>query len=209
MVSNGAYYLKAFHQGDYTLLEKDPNYWDAEHVAGSRVKVVTRTDPAASLVEFENGSLDVLTTVPMQFAPELLLEKRDDVHLQPVFGTYYYVFNCTRPPLNDARVRMTLGWPGGGQAVYCGEGDALLQRPANGLTPVGSIPGYDTPHGQDRDVARARKLLAEAGFPDGKGMRPIELLYNTGGDAFSGGPGGGTDVGAGAEYSGGAEGGGS
>jgi len=45
--------------------------------------------------------------------------------------------------------------------------------------PPDSINGYKSPPQLQRDVQEARRLLAEAGFPDGKGLQSIELLYNT------------------------------
>src|SRR5258706_6524556 len=52
------------------------------------------------------------------------------------------------------------------------------ELPAYALTPPGTA-GYTCRTPLHGDLAEAKRLLAEAGYPDGKGMPKIELLFNT------------------------------
>ena len=97
--------------------------------------------------------------------------------MTPYLGTYYFRFNMMRPPTSDVRVRRALG-----QAV---DREALTkfvtragEIPTSSFVPAG-LTGYEGVRGLRFDPAAARKLLAEAGYPDGKGFPKTELVYNT------------------------------
>jgi oligopeptide transport system substrate-binding protein len=102
----------------------------------------------------------------------------------PAFGTYFYNFNCGpvladgRPnPLSDARVRRALAMSVDKQGIVerirrCGE------RAAAGIIPPGSIQGYSSPKGLSFDPEAARSLLADAGYPQGRGLPVLEILFN-------------------------------
>ncbi|MCW8139057.1 MAG: peptide ABC transporter substrate-binding protein [Planctomycetota bacterium] len=89
---------------------------------------------------------------------------------------FLITFNTSRPPFDDARVRRAMS--------MCIDREAITrdllragQVPATWFTPA--MPGYEPPRGLGFDRERARRLLAEAGYPDGKGFPTVELLYNT------------------------------
>jgi oligopeptide transport system substrate-binding protein len=94
----------------------------------------------------------------------------------PVYGSYFYTFNTRKPPLNDARVRLALNLALDRQALveHVTRGGQL---PEYTLTPPSAL--YKPVAQIHENVAEAQKLLAEAGYPGGKGVPPIELLYNT------------------------------
>lgn len=123
-------------------------------------------------------------------------DPRKDIHAVPAFGTYWYNFNClpTLPdgranPLADARVRrafaMTID-----KASIVRDVQRLGNPVARTIIPRGSIGGYESPEGlecisdaktepeRQAIVARARQLLAEAGYPDPSAMPTIEILFN-------------------------------
>jgi oligopeptide transport system substrate-binding protein len=108
------------------------------------------------------------------------------VKYSPSIGTYYYMLNTRKAPLNDARVRKAL-------ALAIDRGQIVKyitkagEKPALGFVPYG-IPdaggknvfrqvGGD--YFKDANVSEAKKLLAEAGYADIKKFPPIEVLYNT------------------------------
>ena len=104
------------------------------------------------------------------------LKLRDDYLVSPQVGTYYYVFNVTDPALKDARVRKAL-------TMALDRKELVTKVTKGGQLPADSIAppmaGYTPAKGNAYDVAKAKALLAEAGFPDGKGFPKLTVIYNT------------------------------
>ncbi len=180
LVTNGPFALADWKFKQYLLLEPNAHYWDREKVHCDRLIIKAISDPRAALLAYQSGTVDILTFVPPQFGHDLLAQVdagRTDIHYQPVFGTYYYVVNCTRPPLTDPRVRKALALAIDRKKIV--DDVARMRQRALGLiVPPNAIPGYKSPDGLEMDLPEARRLLADAGFPDGKGFRTLELLYN-------------------------------
>jgi oligopeptide transport system substrate-binding protein len=123
-------------------------------------------------------------------------DPRAHVHATPVFGTYFWNFNCLsvlpdgRPnPLGDKRVRRALAMMIDKRVIaedVRGVGEVVART----LVPPGSIGGYASPQGlpclsdcatpeqRQELIAEARALLAEAGFPDPAAMPSLELAFN-------------------------------
>jgi oligopeptide transport system substrate-binding protein len=95
----------------------------------------------------------------------------------PYLGTYYYLLNIDQPPLDDVRVRQALSL-----AIDRDRLNNTVLHGANvsaySITPPGTL-GYQPPVLFSHDVQRARQLLSDAGFPDGRGWPGLELIYNT------------------------------
>ncbi|MFZ5953052.1 MAG: ABC transporter substrate-binding protein, partial [Candidatus Rifleibacteriota bacterium] len=93
------------------------------------------------------------------------------------WGTNYLGMNLKKPPFDSKLVRQTLNFAIDRQVIV----QLVLNdraRIANGVLPPG-ITGFDPKlAGYVYDPAKARELLAQAGFPDGKGFPEIELQYN-------------------------------
>jgi oligopeptide transport system substrate-binding protein len=181
LVTNGAYVLTDWKFKEYLSLEPNPHYWDRKNVKTDRLVIKALSDPRAALLAFDSGTVDALTFIPQQFIEDLLAQKdpaqRRLIHYQPVFGTYYFEFNCTRGPLADKRVRKALCLAVDRQKIV-DDVTRMHQRPLGVIVPPDAIPGYVSPEGLGMDVEAARKLLAEAGYPGGKGIPPLEILYN-------------------------------
>jgi oligopeptide transport system substrate-binding protein len=111
-------------------------------------------------------------------------DPRKNIHPFPSFGTYFYNFNCMERlpdgrvnPFHDARVRRAFAMALDKQSIVTNVrrgGEPV----ATALIPPGSIGGYQSPKGVAFDPAGARKLLAEAGYPDGKGFITVDILFN-------------------------------
>ena len=88
------------------------------------------------------------------------------LHIDPYLGTDFYRINVTKPPLDDKRVRRALALT---IDLGCVVADVLRggQLPAFCLTPPGTA-GYTSRAQLHEDVAEAKRLLAEAGYPDGE-----------------------------------------
>ena len=104
-------------------------------------------------------------------------EHPDLLHIAPMFGTYFYRLVVTKPPLNDPRVRRALAMAIDREAITKNI-TRTGQTPAFTLVPPG--PGdYQPVQKITEDVPAAQKLLADAGYPDGKGFPTMQLLFNT------------------------------
>ena len=104
------------------------------------------------------------------------IKLRKDFQVAPYYGTYYYIFNVTRKPLDDPSVRKALSMAFDRQALV----DKVTkggQLPAFTFVPASA--GFKPPKGLGYNIEEAKKLLAEAGFPGGKGFPTFQILYNT------------------------------
>jgi oligopeptide transport system substrate-binding protein len=124
------------------------------------------------------GEVDWLpqNNYPPDLAPDL--RKRSDFSIGPALIVYYYRINSTRKPFDDVRVRRALNLAVDRELITR-EVLGVGQTPAFHFVPPG-IRGYTPPDtALGFDVAQAKQLLADAGFPDGKGFPKFGILYNT------------------------------
>jgi len=177
IVTNGPFVLKKWQPNQVIVAEKFPGYWDAATVRLNAIHFYPIDSVEAEERAFRAGQLHLT-----EFAPVSKIDayRRDAPHLlrrDPYLGTYFYRFNTRRPPLNDVRVRRALALAVDRQAIVARilRGD---QRPAHALTPPGTA-GYTAAAGIPTDLPAARQLLKEAGFEGGRGLPPIEVLYNS------------------------------
>lgn len=175
IVGNGPFSLEGWVPQDKITVVKNDTYWDADAVKIDKIIIYPIDDENTSLNMFLQGDLDWVETVPDARLEEMKL--RDDYHVNASFITYYYEFNMTKAPFDDARVRKALAMSINRQELV----DRVTrggQFPAYGLTPP--LSGlYPKVVAFEEDVAAAKALLAEAGFPDGKGFPTFTLIYNT------------------------------
>ena len=165
-VGTGPYRVVNIVQGDRIELTRWDNYWGTAAAAPNLVWRVM-TDAATRLVSLETGEIDVMFAVAPTDMTRVRNHRDLDLHHEMSLSTNYIGFNVTRPPFNDVRVRhaiqYALNMEAMVQAVYLG-----AMTPTSG--PINSRVWGSTaeprpafPH----DVARARQLLAEAGYPNG------------------------------------------
>ena len=106
-----------------------------------------------------------------------LLKRQSDCHLFNYLATYFFRFNVTRKPLDDPRVRKAFALTVDKNRIV----EKITkggEEPAHHFTPTG-IANYQPPEGLDYDPDQARRLLAEAGFPGGKGFPVFQYLLNS------------------------------
>lgn len=192
MISNGAYRMTRWRFKRDIRFEANDYYWNQKEVGPKSIDFVCYLDPSTMYAAYHSGAIDLCFGMQaVKFAPEFMREKvqgkRKDIHPYSSFGTYFYNFNCRpkladgRPnPLADPRLRKAL--------TICIDKKAITEKvtrqrqtPADVMTPPQSIPGYGAARGLPYDPDKARKLLAEAGYPGGRGFPEIELVYNVGG----------------------------
>ncbi len=186
-VSNGPFKLAEYSTGDKIVLVKNENYWNVDAVKLDKIVASMIVDQSTQLTAYESGELDAIDEVPTQEIPRLLAEE-PTFQILPLLGTYYYIFNVDKEPTNDVRVRKALALAIDRKAIT----EQVTKRgetPATGYVPptlklsngkefreVAGDYGIDPNKAQ---VEEARKLLAEAGYPNGEGFPTLELVYNT------------------------------
>ncbi|MBC7771611.1 MAG: peptide ABC transporter substrate-binding protein, partial [Pyrinomonadaceae bacterium] len=121
---------------------------------------------------------------PVEIDRRLPPDPRKRISVFPAFGTYFYNFNCLAKlpdgrdnPFADPKVRRAFAMAIDREHI-ARDVRRVGERPTSRLVPPDSIQGYVQPQGLKYDPAAARALLAEAGYPGGKGMMTIEILYN-------------------------------
>ncbi|MEM6329231.1 MAG: peptide ABC transporter substrate-binding protein [Planctomycetota bacterium] len=177
LVTNGAYRVEFHRLRDRIRLKKNPLYWDAQNVAIETIDAMAVESQETAFKLYETGQIDWCEKTPALIAKELLKADppRRDLNPAPYLATYFYAFNTDRKPFDDPRVRRALALAIDRQEIISVAGAG--EEPALSLSPPG-LPGYTAPRCPPADPARARELLAEAGFPGGVGFPKIEILYN-------------------------------
>ena len=177
LVGNGAYVLSRWSPNK--IIETTPNehYWDAAGVLNDGIHFYPITDGQTEERMFRNGELHITEDLPVSKIPVYQREHPEQLRLNPWIGVYFYRINTLRPPLDDPRVRQALAMALDRDAIckYVLQGG---ETPAPFLTPP-DINGYAPSARVTYNVEAARKLLAEAGYPNGEGFRSIDILYNT------------------------------
>jgi oligopeptide transport system substrate-binding protein len=147
-------------------------------------------DENAQLAGFRSGELDFIESVPTDEIPTLL--GTGDLKVADYLGTYYVSINNQKAPFTDARVRKAFSLAIDRNFIV-NQITRTGQKPASGFVPAGMT---DVAAGSDfrstggayysisdadyqKNVAEAKQLLAEAGYPNGQGFPVVEYIYNT------------------------------
>jgi len=183
-VTNGPFTLTQWSHNDKMTFVNNPTYWDKAAVKLTKITYLMVTDESTALSMFQSGQMDVGSTVPIAELPKLVAS--GDAQILPYLGTYYYQINVTKKPFDDVRVRKALNLAIDRAAITTsvtkgGQIPALAFVPG-GIADAAAGSDFRTVGGtfyKDNDIATAQKLLADAGYPGGKGFPPFALLFNT------------------------------
>lgn len=177
LVGNGAFRWTFWRQNDRYEFVPSPTYWDRAHVRLERVIAYTVDDLNTSSNLYKSGATD---WNPSGYIPSpwlAYMKPYADYRTDRYQGTYFYSFNTTRAPFDDVRVRRALMLAVDRETIAR---DLLKgsRDPWGRITPAG-YPGYEGPPQVKYDPERARALLAQAGYPEGRGFPRVSLLFNT------------------------------
>jgi oligopeptide transport system substrate-binding protein len=177
LVSNGPFRLKSWRVNDRLRMVKNETYWGKDEVKLNTIDALPTENTTTALNQYLTGAADwVPEWYPKDLGPKL--KQRADFYSNSGLIVYLYRLNNTRPPFNDVRVRKAFNLAIDRQLIT----DKVLglgQVPAYTFVPPG-LPGYEPPKSEIRfDVAEAKQLLAEAGFPEGRDFPRVGLIYNT------------------------------
>lgn len=191
-ISNGPFYMAEWVPGSYVLMKKNPNYWDADSIKLDGIKFNLIEDANAAYSAYQTGEILMVKDVPTE---EILsLKDNDEFHVEPLIGTYYISLNLEKAPFDNKLVREALSLAIDREYVA----NTLMQGT---YSPAGNIvgPGWKDTDGSefhdksnggseyidssdyDANLQKAKDLLKEAGYPDGKGIPKIDYLINDSG----------------------------
>lgn len=176
-VGNGPFLLSEWAVNRHVLVERNPQYWDADNVRLNGIRFIPIRDTADETQAFLAGRLHVTQAVSRDRIAALRKSHPESLMTDALLGANYFMFNTTRAPFDDARVRRALAMAIDRDRLI-EEANLVTREAIGGMVPPG-MPGYRAIPAPEPDLARARKLLAEAGFPGGKGFPAATILTNT------------------------------
>lgn len=187
MVGNGPFVMEKWEHHQRIVMKRNPDYWDAARVKLDQLNFVMVESIDTGLTMFETGAVDIQEEVPAREISRLL--NTGNLRLDSDPSVYYYVINTRNAPLNDPRVRKALALSINRQLLV----DRVTQageKAALGFVPYGipdALPQNDFRQVAgnlfpDGDITQAQQLLAEAGYPGGKGFPKLSLLFNNQGN---------------------------
>lgn len=177
MVTNGPFVLDEWILNRRLSVVKSEHYWDKERVQLNKIVYYPIESYSTEERMFRAEQLHYTNELPLEKIPLYRDSGDSALRLEPYLGTYFYRFNVTREPFDDVRVRRALAMAVDRDTLF----DNLTYgtvEPAYAITPPGTL-GYYPPKLFDFDIEKAKALLAEAGYPNGEGFPPAEILYNT------------------------------
>ncbi len=176
-VGNGPFVIKEWSPNKVFSVVKNPEYWDAEAVKLNEIHFYPVQQTTIEERMFRAGQLHITNEIPAEKIETYRQENSEALRTFPLFSTYFYMLNVTKPPLDDVRVRQALAYSIDRNLITenVTKGGEL---PAFNLTPPNTN-GYTAEARMPFDVELARELLAQAGYPDGTGFPELTVIYNT------------------------------
>ena len=177
IIGNGAYVLESWRINDKIRLKKSPHYWNRGKVSLETVDILPISDANVAFNFYASGLADLV--MDKGLAPPALLDElktKPWFHAAPFLGIYFLRYNCERGPFKDERVRRAFSLAVDKKRIV-EKITRAGELPAPGFVPPG-IPNYAGTDGLPYDPQGSKKLLADAGFPGGRGFPLINYLYS-------------------------------
>ncbi|MFL0248939.1 peptide ABC transporter substrate-binding protein [Clostridium neuense] len=193
-VSDGAFKLQTWKQNSKLEFVKNDYYWNKSSVKLDKLNYTVLNDATSYMSAFQSGQVDIIDSPPAEQTPNLLKQGKAKTYVN--IGNYYYGFNLDPKAKLDPVVAKAMNNADFRKAVNLAiDREALVKNvvkggevPATSFVPTGML-GPDGKQFKGKkyfpakgDVAQAKQLLAKAGYPDGKGLPTIELMYNSDGN---------------------------
>lgn len=190
-IGNGPYKLTSWEHDSKITFEKSDTYWSKDSIVAPKIEWYLMNDQNAILSAFKNGQVAYAKNIPTdEFAAE---KEAGNLKILPLLGTYYIDLVNSKAPFDNPKVRKAFSL-----AI---DRNYLVEKvkkggetPASAFVPYGIAdvkqePDFRTTAGEfistkpedyAKNVAEAKKLLSEAGYPDGKGLAKITFGLNSG-----------------------------
>ena len=164
VIGNGPFAVTAKSDAEI-VLEQNSHYWDRAGLGLDRIRIRFMDDAAAATDQYFMGRIHWSTIGQYD-----KLETRDKFEAFPMFATSFFYFTCDTAPWSDWRVRrglaLLLPWNEIRTSDFLFATDRLIP----------AIPGYPEVKGiAGQQLEEGRRLLAEAGFPGGRGLPRIVI----------------------------------
>ena len=193
-VCNGPYMITEWTPSERIVLTKNPNYvggWDSSKIVSDTITLLLLEDSSASYAAYNSGEAQLIKDVPTDEIPSLTkAEDGGDFYVDTILGTYYVSLNLQRDAFKDAKVRKALSLAIDRDYVA----NTIMQgtySAADSIVGPGIVDesGYFHDNGNapyisadyEANLAEAKKLLEEAGYPNGEGYPTIEYSTNDAG----------------------------
>ena len=190
-IGNGPFVTSEINQDESIIMVKNTNYWNADSVVAEKLRFLLMQNETSSVAGVKEGSIDFARVVPTQDIPTL--KEEGLLQIKPMLASYFYCLSATNEVLKDVRIRKAL-------ALAIDRNYIVEQvtkggeRPANAFVPFGirdedvkdsfrEIGGgfFDiSPENYQNNVEEAKRLMAEAGYPNGRGFPVFEFKADPG-----------------------------
>ncbi|MEZ5275292.1 MAG: peptide ABC transporter substrate-binding protein [Opitutaceae bacterium] len=176
-VGNGPFVITKWIPNQVVEVEKSETYWDRDKVRLNAIHFHPVDSGETEERMFRSGQLHKTNGIPLSKVDVYKRDYPELLRIDPFLGTMYIRANVTRDKLADPRVRKALALTINREhlTTYVNKTGKI---PAYNLTPP-NTGGYTATARFEGTADDARRLLAEAGFPGGKGLPRIEMLYPT------------------------------
>lgn len=172
-VGNGPFVLVEWQPHKQIVVKRKAEYWDAQNVWLKEIRFIGFDNGEAEERAFRAGQLDVTMSVPPIKLAGYQAEDGSPLRKAPLQETRYLSFNTRKPPLDDARVRRALAAAIDRTAIT----NKVLQGgqpPATRFVPEGLAHSGNV-QALEESVSQAKRDLAAAGYPEGRGFPVLEL----------------------------------
>lgn len=175
IVTSGAFKVEEWSPYEKIVVVRNPLFWDNANTKLDKIIFPSIEQLTTAMNLYKSGEVDCTESneVPPPWRNQLKQTKKD-YKFGPYLQIEYVGINTKMPPFNDVRVRRAFNMAINRQIIA---DQAPGRQPTTAFTP--HMEGYVNAEGEGYNPDMARKLLADAGYPNGKGFPPIELLYNT------------------------------
>lgn len=198
-VCNGPYTITEWTPSEKIVCKKNENYkggWDSSKIVNDKLTFLLLEDSSASYTAYTGGTAQLIKDVPTEEIPTLKKDKKDEFNVDPILGTYYLSMNLNKAPFNNKNVRKALSLAIDRDYVantimqgtyspaynYVGTGVDDVD-PGKFLENSKAANGGKLYISEDykANLEEAKKALAEAGYPEGKGFPTITYSTNDAG----------------------------
>ena len=190
-IGNGPFITSEINQDESIIMIKNTNYWNADSVVAEKLRFILMQNETSSVAGIKDGSIDFARILPTRDIPTL--KEEGLLQIRPMLASYFYCFNVTNEVLKDIRIRKALALAIDRNYIV----EQVMkggETPANAFVPFGIRDAdikesfrengggfFDiSPENYQNNIEEAKRLMAEAGYPEGKGFPVFEFKADHG-----------------------------